>query len=259
MPYEEDASNCLFFAARGADGVYGQGYGLTEINAAFCYGIGRKNKVGCIGIPLAGNDAVIVDAETLEELPYGQDLQGLLMIKTPTVMLGYHGLAVSRNEEVFVVDDAGETWVTTDDICVMDPSGKIKIIDRVGRGFNTFGMNIYPSVIENVLGMHQGVMESVVVGIEHEVMGAAPVANVVVAAELLEDAAMLADEFDELIARELPSYTKVYAYRFRTQLPYTSRAKPNYQLILSQGTDDLGDDVLVVRDIAGIEEVLGAE
>ncbi len=259
MPYEEDTSNYLFFAAHGADGVYGQGYGLTEINAAFCYGIGRKNKIGCIGIPLAGNDAVIVDPETFEELPYGQGMQGLLMIKTPTVMLGYHGLAASRNEEIFVIDDTGETWVATGDICTMDSSGKIKIVDRVGRGFNSFGMNIYPSVIENVLGMHQSVMESVVVGIEHEVMGAAPVANVVVATELLENAATLADEFDELIACELPSYTKIYAYRFRTQLPYTSRAKPDYQLILSQGIDDPGDDVLVVRDIAGIEEVLGTE
>lgn len=259
MPYEEDAGNYLFFAAHGADGVYGQGYGLTEINAAFCYGIGRKNKIGYIGIPLAGNDAAIVDADTLEELPFGEGLQGLLMIKTPTVMLGYHGLAASKNKDVFVVDDAGERWVATGDVCVMDTSGKIKIIDRVGRGFNTYGMNIYPSVIEDVLGMHRDVMESVVVGLEHELMGAAPVANVVVAAELLERVDALADELDELISRELPSYTRIYAYRFRTSLPYTSRAKPNYQLILSQGIDRLGDDVLVIREAADIEDVLGAE
>lgn len=259
MPYDEDAGNFLFFAAHGADGVYGQGYGLTEINAAFCYGIGRKNKIGYIGIPLAGNDAVIVDAETLKELPFGQGLRGLLMIKTSTMMLGYHGSAAPKNKDIFAVDEAGELWVATGDICTMDESGKIRIIDRVGRGFNTFGMNIYPSVIEDVLGMHSNIAESVVAGVTHELMGAAPVANVVVSAGLMERAEALADELDELIAQELPSYTKVYAYRFRTSLPYTSRAKPNYQLIQAQGINDLGDDVLVLREVADIEDVLKAE
>lgn len=136
---------------------------------------------------------------------------------------------IPKNKDIFAVDEAEELWVATGDICTMDESGKIRIIDRVGRGFNTFGMNIYPSVIEDVLGMHSDVAESVVVGVEHELMGAAPVANVVVSAGLMERAQALADELDELIARELPSYTRVYAYRFRTGLPYTSRAKPNYQ------------------------------
>jgi Acyl-CoA synthetases (AMP-forming)/AMP-acid ligases II len=259
MPYEEDASNYLFFAAHGADGVYGQGYGLSEVNAAFCWGIGRKNKIGFIGIPLAGNDAAIVDPETLEELPYGEDLQGLLMIRTPTVMLGYHGIAASKDKDIFTVDQSDDLWVSTGDICTMDESGKIKIIDRVGRGFNTFGMNIYPSVIENVLGMHSDVVESVIVGIEHELMGVAPVANVVVAPTLMERTCDLADELDELIARELPSYTRIYAYRFRTSLPYTSRAKPNYQLIQSQGIDDLDEDILVLREVGKIEDVIKAE
>lgn len=256
MPFEEDMDNRSFFAIYGADGVYGQGYGMSEVNAAFCYGNGRKNRTGYIGIPLAGNDAVIVDRETLEELPFGMGNEGLLMLKTPTMMLGYHGAAAHRDAEVFVTDDAGEIWVNSGDICIMDESGRIKIVDRAGRGFNTFGMNMYPAVIENVVGMHPAVIESVAVGLPHENMGSAPVVNVVVAPERLRDAELIANELDDLIARELPSYTKIYAYNFRTAIPYTSRAKPDYQAIQSQGLDDLGDNAVIICEISDIASAL---
>lgn len=259
MPFDEDASNYSFFAIRGADGVYGQGYGMSEINAAFCYGNGRKNRVGYIGIPLAGNDAVIVDRETLEELPFGEGKAGILMIKTPTVMLGYHGLSSYKDKQIFVKDDVGDVWVASGDICIMDKSGKIKIVDRVGRGFNTFGMNIYPAVLEDVIGAHPAVIESVVVGLPHEVMGAAPVVNVIVAAEYFDRVETIADEIDELIKRELPSYTFVYAYNFRTSIPYTSRAKPDYQTIQTQGIDDLGNNRIIIREVSDIANVLKAK
>lgn len=256
MPLEEDAATYFFLAEHGADGAYGQGYGMSEVNAAFCYGNSRRNKAGCIGIPFAGNDAVIVDRETLEELPFGMGNEGLLMLKTPTMMLGYHGAAAHRDAEVFVTDDAGEIWVNSGDICIMDESGRIKIVDRAGRGFNTFGMNMYPAVIENVVGMHPAVIESVAVGLPHENMGSAPVVNVVVAPERLRDAELIANELDDLIARELPSYTKIYAYNFRTAIPYTSRAKPDYQAIQSQGLDDLGDNAVIICEISDIASAL---
>lgn len=257
MPAEEDENNYLWFAHHGADGSYGQGYGLTEVNAAFCYGTGRKNKIGYIGIPFSGNDAVIVDVETLQELPYGEGLEGLLMIKTPMSMLGYFGSSAYRDADVFVEDEAGETWISTQDICVMDESGKIKIIDRVGRGFNCFGMNVYPAVMENVFATHPAVKESIVVGIPHEDLGMAPVVNVVVSKDLLSEAESLADELDEIVKRELPSYTIVYAYNFRVDLPYTTRGKPDYQTIQAQGICDLGNNVIVARKVAALNEVIG--
>lgn len=259
MPFDEDASNYLFFATHGADGAYGQGYGMSEINAAFCYGNGRKNRVGYIGVPLAGNDAVIVDCETMNELPFGEGNSGILMIKTPTVMLGYHGMSSCKDKDVFVKDAADNIWVASGDICIMDASGRIKIVDRVGRGFNAFGMNIYPAVLENVVGMHPAVIESVAIGLPHEVMGAAPVVNVVISPEQMKNAEVIADELDELIGQELPSYTFVYAYNFRTSIPYTSRAKPDYQTIQSQGIDDLGDNTIIVREVSDMANVLKAE
>lgn len=259
MSFDEDASNYSFFAVHGADGVYGQGYGLSEVNAAFCHGYGRKNRVGYIGIPFAGNDGVIVDSETFEELPFGKGESGVLMIKTPTVMLGYHDASAHKDKDIFVVDDAGDIWVASGDICIMDGSGKIKIVDRVGRGFNTFGMNIYPAVLENVIGMHPAVVESVAVGLPHEAMGCAPVVNVVIPIEQFDHIETIADELDALIARELPSYTFVYAYNFRTSIPYTSRAKPDYQVIQSQGLDELDDNVVVIREVSDIANVLKAD
>ena len=160
------------------------------------------NKDGCVGIPFAGNDAAVFDPETLEEIPYGQNLKGVLMIKTPTVMMGYFGESAHRNKEIFVKDQEDNIWISPEDACTMDENGIIQIIDRQKRGFNCLGMNVYPSVIESVLGKHEAVYESTVVGIPHPVLDKAPVANVVLKPEYRGQEDKIAEELEQIIKEE---------------------------------------------------------
>ena len=257
MPISEDIENREFFERHGAKDAYGQGYGLTEVNAAFCYGRGSKNKDGCVGIPFAGNDAAVFDPETLEEIPYGQNLKGVLMIKTPTVMMGYFGESAHRNKEIFVKDQEDNIWISPEDACTMDENGIIQIIDRQKRGFNCLGMNVYPSVIESVLGKHEAVYESTVVGIPHPVLDKAPVANVVLKPEYRGQEDKIAEELEQIIKEELPDYTLIYAYNFRENLPYTTRGKPNYTEIESQGIEEFGNNKVYTKKINSPKEILG--
>lgn len=256
MPLDEDIENRHFFESHGAKDTYGQGYGLTEVNAAFCYGRGSKNKEGYVGIPFAGNDAAVFDPETLEELPYGKNLKGILMIKTPTTMMGYFGESAYRNKEIFVKDQEDNIWVSPEDATIMDEEGRIKIIDRQKRGFNCLGMNVYPSTIENVLAKHKGVYESIIVGIKHPILDMAPIANVVLKPEYKGKEELVMQELEEIIKEELPDYTLIYAYNFRDNLPYTTRGKPNYTEIESEGIEDLGNNKVFVKKINTPKEIL---
>ncbi|MBR3362959.1 MAG: acyl--CoA ligase [Bacilli bacterium] len=256
MPLEEDIENRKFFESHGAKDAYGQGYGLTEVNAAFCYGRGTKNKEGFVGIPFAGNDAAIFDPDTLEELPYGKNLKGVLMLKTPTTMMGYFGESAYRNKEIFVKDEADNIWVSTEDTSIMDEDGRIQIIDRQKRGFNCLGMNVYPSTIENVLAKHKGIYESIVVGIKHPLLDMAPIANIVLKPEYKGKEEQIMKELEEIIKEELPDYTLIYAYNFRDNLPYTTRGKPNYTEIASQGIEELGNNKVFVKKINSPKEIL---
>ncbi|MBQ9011491.1 MAG: acyl--CoA ligase [Bacilli bacterium] len=257
MPIEEDIENRKFFENHGAIDVYGQGYGLTEVNAAFCYGRGTKNKEGKVGIPFAGNDAAIFDPETLEELPYGENIKGILMVKTPTVMMGYFGQNAYRNLEIFVKDQEGNIWVSPEDAATLDEDGIIQIIDRQKRGFNCLGMNVYPSVIENVLAKHKAVYESTVIGVNHPILDKAPVANVVLKPEYRGKEEEIKEELETIIKEELPDYTLIYAYNFRDSLPYTTRGKPNYREIEEEGIEDLGTNKVFVKTINSPKEILG--
>ncbi len=259
MPIDEDTENREFFEKHGAYDVYGQGYGLTEVNAAFCYGRGSKNKDGHIGIPFAGNDASIFDPDTLEELPYGKNLRGILMVKTPTVMMGYFGASAYRNSEIFVKDQEENIWVSPEDTVEMDEDGILQIIDRRSRGFNCLGMNVYPSTIENVLAKHKGVYESTIVGLPHPVLDMAPIANIVLRPEYRGHEEEVMEELERIIGEELPDYTLIYAYNFRDNLPYTTRGKPNYTQIAAEGIEDLGSNKVFVKKIQTPKEILGVK
>ena len=63
-------------------------------------------------------------------------------------------------------------------------------------------------------------------------------------------------ELEEIIKEELPDYTLIYAYNFRDNLPYTTRGKPNYTEIESEGIDDLGNNKVFVKKINTPKEIL---
>ncbi|RZL06489.1 MAG: long-chain fatty acid--CoA ligase, partial [Rubrivivax sp.] len=68
---------------------YSEGYGLTETAAPSHNNPPEHPKQQCLGIPFMGTDARVVDPDTLQELPVGE--QGEIVICGPQVFQGYWG------------------------------------------------------------------------------------------------------------------------------------------------------------------------
>lgn len=87
------------------------------------------NKPGTVGAPLPGTQFRVVDPDTMEELPLGED--GLILIGGTQVMKGYLK-DPERTEKALTLID-GHRWYKTGDKGHIDEDGFITIVDRYSR------------------------------------------------------------------------------------------------------------------------------
>jgi len=140
-----------------------EGYGLTEGTCVST--INPKDgvrKVGSIGLPLPGQEVLIVD-ENGRECPTGTP--GEIVIRGDNVMTGYY----NRPEETekTIVDG----YLHTGDIGIKDEDGYIFIVDRIKDMIIRGGENIYPKEIDNLLATHPKIAEAATIGVPDPVMG----------------------------------------------------------------------------------------
>ncbi|MCA9248740.1 MAG: AMP-binding protein, partial [Planctomycetales bacterium] len=122
-----------------------EGYGATELSPLVSVNIPPSRsastevdlKEGTVGRCVPGVRAKIVDPNTFEQLPAGQ--QGMLLIAGGNVMQGYLGQPEKTAE---VIRDG---WYITGDIAELDADGFIKITGRVSR-FSKIGGEMVPHV-----------------------------------------------------------------------------------------------------------------
>ncbi|HLF14271.1 MAG TPA: acyl-[ACP]--phospholipid O-acyltransferase [Bacteroidota bacterium] len=123
-----------------------EGYGCTECSpavavnahdfrAAGFHQVGAKR--GRIGHPLPGVTVRIVNPETFDPLPVGEE--GLMLVKGPNVMVGYLGKP-EKTAEVL-----REGWYVTGDIASVDEDGFVRITDRLSR-FSKIGGEMVPHI-----------------------------------------------------------------------------------------------------------------
>ncbi len=116
------------------------GYGLTETAPLCVMHNDRERKADTIGLPLAGDKAKIVNANS--------DGIGELAIKGPNVMLGYY-----NDEEATKAAFDEEGYFLTGDLAKIDPeSGHYMIVGRIKNMIVTAnGKKIFPEEIEVLL------------------------------------------------------------------------------------------------------------
>jgi len=129
-----------------------EGYGTTELSPVVSVNIpphravaGRQGALreGTVGRPLPGIWAKVVDEQTGQELPTGQ--QGMLWIRGPNVMKGY----LNQPEQTAQVLQNG--WYQTGDLAILDHEGFIRITGRRSR-FSKIGGEMVPHLrVEEVL------------------------------------------------------------------------------------------------------------
>ena len=136
-----------------------QGYGLTETAPIAALTPEYQPKVGSAGKAIPKGEIRIEDPN--------EDGEGEVLIKTPTLMIGYYEDEKATNEVIEVID--GERWFHSGDIRYLDKDGFLYI---TGRSKNVIvtqnGKNIYPEEIELLLAQVPEIKECMVYGKQDE-------------------------------------------------------------------------------------------
>ena len=142
-----------------------EGYGLTEAVTGICAMPLGEYREGSIGIPFPDMMMKVVEINTEDEAPIGQE--GELCIHGPAVMLGYLDKPEETAKTLRTHKD-GRIWLHTGDIATMDEDGFFYFKIRLKRMIKSSGYNVYPAQVEDVLYKHPDVLEACVIGVPDE-------------------------------------------------------------------------------------------
>lgn len=170
---------------------WGMTEGASQITAT---PLGEPARVGTVGVPVGSE--VQVRGEDGAVLP--ADEVGALWIRGEGIV---HRYLFGRAAERFDADG----WLSTGDVGSVSADGWVSLAGRSDDVINRGGEKVYPSEVEDVLLGDERVLEAVVVGRPHDVLGAVPIAYVIPQPDVAVDAgALVAD----LTARAEASLTR---------------------------------------------------
>lgn len=190
-----------------------EGYGLTETSpVASCNPLNDTEQIGTIGLPFPSTLFEIRDDEG-KTLPIGE--VGEICIKGPQVMKGYWEKE-EETKDTFYEDG----WLKTGDIGIIQADGFAKIVDRKKDMICVSGFNVYPNEIEDVVAMHEGVLEVAAIGVEDPNSTEAVKIFVV-----KKDQNLTADDLKAFCKKNLTGYKVPKHYAFRDELPKSNVGK----------------------------------
>lgn len=190
-----------------------EGYGLSETAAAITWNrTDGANPVGSIGMAVAEVEITLRDEEG-ELVAIGE--AGELCARGPQMTQSYWNQPEETANAFF---DGG--WFRTGDIARADEHGYYFVLDRRKDMILVSGFNVYPNEIEDVVGMHPGVLEAAAVGIPDERCGEA-VRLVVVRS----DPNVSEEDLRAHCRKNLTGYKQPKAIEFRDSLPKSAVGK----------------------------------
>ncbi|GAB3806167.1 acyl-CoA synthetase [Micromonospora zhanjiangensis] len=181
------------YQARGV--TFMQGYGLTEASPGVLM-LRREysaSKAGAAGTPVFFGDVRLVRPDGRPAAP-GEP--GEILVRGPTVMAGYWGLAAETARTV-----TADGWLHTGDVGVADEEGFVTVRDRTKDVIISGGENIYPAEVEDALYRHPAVAECAVIGVPDAHWGEVGRAVVVARTGAEPEPAELLDFLADRIAR----------------------------------------------------------
>jgi long-chain acyl-CoA synthetase len=202
--------------------VFSQLFGQTEtLNVAVLRKEDHKvegsakevKRLESAGKPLGQGETRIVD-EHGRDVPLGE--VGEILARSDRMMSGYWGMPEETAE---TIEEDG--WLHTGDVGRMDEDGYIYLVDRRKDMIISGGENIYSREVEEVLYVHDAVLEAAVVGVPDKKWGESVKAVVV-----LKDGAQASeDEIIDFCKEHLASYKKPRSVEFWDSLPKTGSGK----------------------------------
>jgi len=172
----------------------------------------------------------VVDAVG-NDVPKDGRSTGEIIVRAPWCTQGYYK-EPEKSEELW----AGG-WMHTGDVAYMDEYGYIQIVDRLKDVIKSGGEWIVSQELENLLSLHEGVLEAAVIGIPDEKWGERPLAIVVPREEykgkLTGD--MLSAHLNRYVEEGLiTSWSVPENYTFVDELPKTSVGKIDKKVLRSR-------------------------
>lgn len=138
---------------------YTEGYGLTETAAPSHTNPPDHPKQQCLGIPFISTDARIIDPDTLQELPAGE--QGEIVIHGPGVFSGYWKLPGPTASAFIELD--GKRFFRSGDLGRVDDEGYFFLTDRLKRMINASGFKVWPAEVEALMFRHPAIQEACII------------------------------------------------------------------------------------------------
>jgi O-succinylbenzoic acid--CoA ligase len=183
-------------------------YGMTEATsqAATAPPTLVRRKPGTVGNPLEGVELRIDEA-------------GEVLLRGATVAAGYLG------SDLPLLD--GEGWLRTGDLGELDAEGHLWITGRRSDRIVTGGVNVDPIEVEDILRLHTGVSDAVVVGLPDERWGEVVAAAVVRIGGAYPDPG----ELEELARARLTTAKVPRRWLFLAELPKNANGKVDRDVV----------------------------
>jgi long-chain acyl-CoA synthetase len=173
-----------------------------------------------VGVPRTGIEIRIVD-DAERDVATGQI--GQILVKSDVTMTGYWNNTSASQAAL------RDGWLRTGDLGCFDEFGFLSLKDRAKDVIISGGSNIYPREIEEIVLLHEGVLEVSVIGRPSAEWGEEVVAFVV-----RKDSSQVSwHELDTLCLQHVARFKRPKAYCFIDQLP-----KNNYGKILKTALRD---------------------
>jgi len=207
----ELAERWLAFSGNGR--VYEAGYGLTETHTFDSVTPPDAIRWGTNGRLLPGVECRIVDVETRQPLPHGE--QGEILLRSPGCFKGYWNQPEKTRETLV------DGWVHTGDIGHLDADGYLTLSGRVKELIKVSGYSVFPEDVESILVKHPAVSQAAVIGVEDPAKGQVVAAFIVCRpGHSLDAPDLIAWSRENMSAYKVPRIIE-----FRDTLPMTGSGK----------------------------------
>jgi fatty-acyl-CoA synthase len=209
---------------------YVEGYGMSETMAPTHINPGERPKKQCLGIPIFGVDARVVDIDSMRELPVGE--VGEIVVHGPQVMRGYWNNPGATGETFVEID--GRRFLRTGDLARVDEDGYFFMVDRLKRMINASGYKVWPAEVEALLYAHPAIREVCVVGCCDERRG-----------ETVKAVVALKDEYRERVREQdivdwahanMAAYKSPRIVEFCDALPKSATGKVQWRALQERQT-----------------------
>ena len=186
------------------------------------------------GIPAPGLK-LRLETDSGDIAPWDGETMGELQISGPWIADAYYDPDAPDHRgglDRFADDDAGNRWLRTGDVAVIDAQGYIKLVDRTKDLVKSGGEWISTLELENLLLAHPRVTEAAVIAVPHPKWDERPLACVV-----RSDETLTPDELKEYLAEHVAKWQVPDDVVFVDEVPKTSVGKFDKKVLRDRFAD----------------------